>query len=499
MKKKKLLIIGLLLQLCFFAYPQFPNKPNLYYVTVDPETGCDIIVWLPSITPPDFDDYHIGQVTVANPLEPPVLTQVGIVDSSVTQFTNCNTNSRNEPVGYSVWAFRNVGTGYPSGFDAPDSTIFLTADYDTCTASIALNWSGYNTWGDSITAYNIYRRTGPLNYVLINQVPGSENSYVISNVASSQTYEIFVEAQHADGIRQSASNRVDIPTATTQPPVTMIADFATLGAGNTIDLSFILIGSTGPARYVLSRSDFLNGTFSPITSFNTGDTQIQFTDETSFTSGVYFYRLEGFNNCDQPYAFSNIASNIVIEGSLAGNTVTLSWNAYETWLGGVDQYRIIRTSGRVNPVIDTFGVRQNTNYEEDLSAQVFYPDPVSSLVCYQIEATELTNAYGTKGKSLSNRICFSINPDIRMPNAFIPNDNDPANQLFEPVFSFQPEHYEMIIYNRLGTKIWEGSSPWDGKVNGKFVPEGVYIYNIRVFNYSNEYTTLDGKVTVVYR
>jgi hypothetical protein len=499
MKEKKLLILGFLLQWCFFAYPQFPNKPNLYYVTVDPETGCDIIVWLPSPTPPDFDDYYIGQVTVANPLEPPVLVQVGIVDSSLTQFTNCNTNSNHEPVGYSVWAFRNVGTGYPSGFDAPDSTIFLTADYDSCAATIALNWSGYNTWGDSITAYNIYRRTGPLNYVLIDQVPGSVNSYTINNVASSQTYEIFVEAQHPDGIRKSASNRVDIQTNTTVPPVTMIADYATLGVGNTIDLSFILIGSTGPARYILSRSNVLNGTFSPIADFIASDTLIQFTDETSFTSGVFFYRLEGFTNCDQPSAFSNSACNIVLDGSMSGTSLSLSWNEYETWLGGVDQYWIIRTGGRVNPVIDTFGIGLNTSYQEDLSAQVFYPDPVSSLVCYQIEARELINSYGTQGKSLSNRICFSINPDIRMPNAFIPNDSDPANQLFEPVFSFEPEHYEMIIYNRLGTKVWEGSNPWDGKVNGKFVPVGVYIYNIRVFNYSNEYTTLDGKVTVVYR
>jgi hypothetical protein len=503
MKKKQLLIIGFLVQWCFFVYPQFPNKPNLNYVTVDPETGCDIISWSPSLTPPFLDEYVIGYVTRPNPLEPPVLEIAGTVDTlSPTQFIYCNTTSNTGSVGYSVWARRkNVLTGgyWSSGFDAPDSTIFLTAQYDSCATTISLDWTGYNTWHDSIATYNIYRRTGPLTYVLIGQVPGSENSYIISNTASDQTYEIFVEAQHVDGIRKSASNRVDIQTTSTMPPVTMIADYATLGAGNTIELSFILIGSTGTALYVLSRSNTLNGTYIPIATFNTSDTQIHFTDETSFTSGVYYYRLEGLNYCDQPYAFSNTASNIVLDGSLAGTNVTLSWNEYQTWLGGVDQYRIIRTSGRVNPVIDTIGVRLNTNYTEDLSAQVNYPDPVSSLVCYQIEARELPNAYGTQGRSLSNRICFSIEPDIRMPNAFIPNDSDPANQLFEPVFSFLPEHYEMTIYNRLGTKIWEGSTPWDGKVSGKFVPEGVYVYYIRVFNYSSDYTTLEGKVTVVYR
>jgi gliding motility-associated-like protein len=107
--------------------------------------------------------------------------------------------------------------------------------------------------------------------------------------------------------------------------------------------------------------------------------------------------------------------------------------------------------------------------------------------------------YGTQGKSFSNRLCFSIHPDIRIPNAFIPNDADQTNQVFEPVFSFLPEHYEMTIYNRLGNKIWEGSSPWDGRVNGKFVPEGVYLYYIRIYNYSTDFIELNGKVTVLYR
>ena len=86
-----------------------------------------------------------------------------------------------------------------------------------------------------------------------------------------------------------------------------------------------------------------------------------------------------------------------------------------------------------------------------------------------------------------------------MPNAFIPNDAEPMNQVFEPVFSFMPEHYEMIIYNRLGTKIWEGSQAWNGRVNGKYVPEGVYLYYLRVFNYSTDIVELNGKVTVIYR
>jgi gliding motility-associated-like protein len=140
-----------------------------------------------------------------------------------------------------------------------------------------------------------------------------------------------------------------------------------------------------------------------------------------------------------------------------------------------------------------------TSFTEDIQALGDYQDPLSSLICYQVEATETPNMYNIQGRSLSNRICFSITPDIRMPNAFIPNDSDPLNQRFEPVFSFVPERYEITVYNRLGSKIWQGTEPWDGTVNGKFVPEGVYVYHLRVYNYSTEITEMDGQVTVVYR
>jgi hypothetical protein len=86
-----------------------------------------------------------------------------------------------------------------------------------------------------------------------------------------------------------------------------------------------------------------------------------------------------------------------------------------------------------------------------------------------------------------------------MPDAFIPNDGEPVNRVFEPVFSFTPEHYEMYIYNRLGTKLWEGTGPWDGVVAGKPVPEGVYLYLLRIYNYSSEVKEINGKVVVVYR
>jgi hypothetical protein len=497
MRTLRFLFLECLLSISFSAYSQTPNQPDLYFVTVDPESGCDVINWMAPVTPPDFDEYRIGMVDLPNVNEPPVLTLVGIADKTETQYINCNTSSSSESVGYSVWAFNN---GTPSGFDTPDSTILLTADFDSCGATMVLTWGDYNTWRGSITGYNIYRRTGPMAYDLIAQVSETTHTYLLSGIASDQQYQIFVEAVHVDGIRRSTSNMIDINTGTILPTGIVVANYATLGPDNTIDLAFTVVGAPiGESQYSLVRSGNQNGPFTQIATFSTTDSDIRYNDNVSFTAGVNYYRMEGINQCIQSPSLSNMANNIILSGSLTGNAVSLSWNEYLYWLGGVDQYRIIRSNGRNNPLMDTISVNRNTTYTEDLSRLINYPDPVSSLICYQIEATEITNIYGMTGKSMSNRICFSVNPDIRMPNAIIPNDADQTNQQFEPVFSFQPEHYEMIIYNRLGTKIWEGSSPWDGRVNGQFVPEGVYVYYLRVYNYSSDYISLNGKVTVVYR
>jgi hypothetical protein len=498
MKLIRYLLILFLLQLYSYTNAQTPNKPTLYLVTVDPESGCDIITWLPSVTPPSLDIYIIGLATRPNPLEPVVLAKVGTVDSTTTQYMNCGTNSFREPVGYSVFAQK--GSGISSGFDTPDSTVFLVADFDSCAGTITLSWNDYNTWRGSTSEFNIYRRIAPNVYNLVAQVSGTTLTYVLNNVSGNQTYELFVEAVNNDGIRKSRSNRADVFTQMSQQPNIANADYATISPGNSIDLSFTLIGPPVVAQYNIARSNNPAGPFTQIASFNTSNNYITYTDNVPFTSGLYYYRLEGINNCGQAYSVSNMANNIILNGTLAGNNISVSWNDYEDWLGDVERYRIIRTNGRNNPVVDTIDLGPTTTYFIDnISSLANYANPISSLVCYQVDATENMNIYGIQGKSLSNRLCFSLNPDIRMPNAFIPNDPDATNQVFEPVFSFLPEHYDMTIYNRLGGKIWEGSEPWDGRVNGSFVPEGVYLYYMRVYNYSTDYTELSGSVTVVYR
>jgi hypothetical protein len=340
---------------------------------------------------------------------------------------------------------------------------------------------------------------GPGVYELLSTAPEGTNTLTLTDIQPHQSYDLFVEAVHVDG-RKSTSNRIEVNTDITDIPGFINADFATLGAGNHIELSFTVDGASGQAHYNLLRSSSFDGPFAVIDTFTTADTKISYTDnDFPFTSSVQFYRLEVINNCGISALQSNRANNIIMNGSMADLNASLEWNEYRDWTGDVEQYRIIRTFGRENPIVDTLYGGISTYFNDDISHLVDYENPSEAFVCYSVMATENTNPYGIQGKSESNRLCFSVPTNVRIPNAFIPNDTEIANQVFEPVFSFLPEHYEMIIYNRTGLKIWEGRQAWDGRANGEYVPEGVYVYYIRVFGYSSEITEFNGKVTVIYR
>ena len=69
-----------------------------------------------------------------------------------------------------------------------------------------------------------------------------------------------------------------------------------------------------------------------------------------------------------------------------------------------------------------------------------------------------------------------------IPNAFTP-DGDPFNPTFRPLFpvGFDPYNYNMLIYNRWGELVFETDQDnvgWDGKYQGEYVQEGLYIWKL---------------------
>jgi hypothetical protein len=479
---------------------QQPDKPHLVMVTVDPETGNDIIYWEPSPTA-GVDYYLIEMAVRPNPLEPYALIMVGTADATATSFENPNTTSDEESVGYTVLAVDEpvAGSLLFSLYDEPDSTIFVRAVFDSCQATLSLSWCDYNNWRGEIGQYTVYQRLGNGLYLALAVLPEGTNQYILNNVEENITYSLFIEAAHTDNIRRSTSNRVDLFTGMSLVPDAIYADYATLGENNGIDLSFTIDPNSELQTYKLLRSTTPDGSFDTIATLHTADKSVSYHDEISFTSGHYYYQLVAFNNCGMPAVASNLASNVLLGGNYSNLLINLNWNDYIDWSGGVDHYQVTRETGIQGLLADSFSVGTDTYFIDDFSNRIHYSDPQSTRVCYRITAFESPGVLASQNISRSNRICFSIEPDVRMPNAFIPNSMDGVNNTFRPIFSFTPERYEMTIFNRSGLKIWEGSGPWDGCVNGKQVTEGVYLYHLVIYNFSGIERKFTGEVAVIYQ
>ena len=84
----------------------------------------------------------------------------------------------------------------------------------------------------------------------------------------------------------------------------------------------------------------------------------------------------------------------------------------------------------------------------------------------------------------SNVVCNQACPSLLLPNVFTPN-GDGKNDVFTPLACPRfVERIELVVYNRWGAKLYEGSGPllsWDGRSSdGTELPTGLYYYQVRV-------------------
>jgi gliding motility-associated-like protein len=95
---------------------------------------------------------------------------------------------------------------------------------------------------------------------------------------------------------------------------------------------------------------------------------------------------------------------------------------------------------------------------------------------YYVKITDICKTY-TDSFNLKVEDCDC---KIAVPNVFTPN-SDGINDNFSAIVNCELDNYHLWIFNRWGDLIFETYDQhkvWDGKYNGKPVPDGVYFYRI---------------------
>lgn len=119
-------------------------------------------------------------------------------------------------------------------------------------------------------------------------------------------------------------------------------------------------------------------------------------------------------------------------------------------------------------------------------------------------------AYQIKLIAHADSVCFDealativVQDDFRfyLPNAFTPN-NDGINDYFFPVFSTEPEQFELIIFDRWGNAVFrtsDSSKPWTGDVaaGDYFAQDNIYNWLLKIRGTEIETLTYNGMVSLV--
>lgn len=106
------------------------------------------------------------------------------------------------------------------------------------------------------------------------------------------------------------------------------------------------------------------------------------------------------------------------------------------------------------------------------------------------------------GCSSTETVTIHKDCTIDIPNAFTPN-GDGSNDYFFPrqLLSRNVQRFTMQIYNRWGQLLFErhnvNGRGWDGKLNGREQPEGVYIYTLDIVFTNGKAENYKGNIALI--
>ncbi len=464
-----------------------PESPVFNYVTINEITGRTEMTWS-AIPEPDLAGFAVyyyrngeGYIidTVFNP--------------SATSFSFLNPYSNDRIESYVIAAFDNSRNISPLSNNL--STIYTDPEIDTCNNRINIRWNKYLSTPVKVTGYDVLVSVNGGTYYLAGHVSDDVSTFTLENITNGVRYCFIVRAILENGMA-SGSNKPCVDVKTQNIPAWINADFATVTEADEIALSFSIDPYSETDLYSLERRSGNSGSFQQITVIRSDEKTLLYTDKTADPDIVNFYRISAINSCNILAVSSNIASNIVLNALNTGSDIILEWNQYHDWLGSVSGYRLFTDTGNgfretalLGPADTTFSLS---------IAEIMY-GLTEGKVCFYVTASESGNPYGKNGESSSNQVCVEIDEVITVPDIFSP-DGDLLNDLFRPVITFTPAEYTFVISNRQGKTLFESKDfmeSWDGTDNGNPVPQGVYLWFIRLKTPEGKSISRTGTVTII--
>lgn len=480
-----------------------PGQPTLQSDTLDnriPDAGpIDVVTvideatvridWSPSPSP-EVNGYIVSRQNALG------TTILDTVYSGFT-FTDVDATPADQSETYFVVALDPCGN--VSLVPDPHQTILLElGGVDSCSQQITLNWSPYVNWPNGVDRYEILVSETPADqnrpgtYELAAAVDDAQPSYTFDDAVDGKNFFFKIKAVEAVTGEESFSNEIVVQVGAVQAIQDLVLG-GTQVDPDQIMVSWIMQPLVPTMSAVLSRSeDGIN--FSPLADVDL--TQQQYLDITTLgNQQPVSYRLEAVDLCGNE-VISNTISTIFISGQPIGSDNEITWTAYFNERGRLLSYNLYRAdSGGASSLLSSFSPTTLS-----FTDPVDLTDPTQTNRCYSIVANTQAVLSGEvfPTVSISNTTCVEQSAQLFVPNAFVP---DGVNRIFKPVLQFGgSQEYLMTIYDRYGGLVFESrelNTGWDGKKNGRPLPQGMYVYLIRMKQGSGQEIEKKGTVMLL--
>lgn len=458
---------------------RIPEAGKMRYVSV---RGDDVEIGWEMSPSPEVFAYIVYKNTPSG---------TSIVDTVFTGITYVDTtaNASETPETYYVVAIDRCGNN--SLIPAPQTTMLLAAEGSSaCERTANLSWNAYKNWSNPVEKYEILVSENGATPRLVGEAAGNATSFTFQNANAGINYCFTVRAVES-GTGNTANSSEVCLTLDVVPGVTeLVLANATITLNNDINLIWLwnndaainkveILRTSGTANF---SSIFSNAPQLPLERSNS------FLDENVNPSiQSITYQVKTTDACNVSVQ-SNPVSTIFLEVQSRGNTGEnlIRWTMYKNNFATDIVYELYRQTTNGTPVLVTTTNSGSTEFSDIIDPN----NPDDANACYFVIAK--TNLNLSDGSTLpvesrSNVACATQETKIYIPNAFAPNG---VNREFKPILPFgQPENYELVIFDRWGSKVFETQnldSGWDGTIIGKQAPQGIYVYQIRM--------TVGGKV-----
>ncbi len=389
--------------------------------------------------------------------------------------------------------------GNSSLFGDPHNTIFLQSEFNTCQQTITLRWNIYKNWQNPIETQEVWLSRNGDPPQMVGTVDGNQDNFVFQNANDGENYCFYINAIEQNTGNFAASNVVCLSPDFVQPMRNIRIKNVSVTADDDIEITWVWdanaelneagLFSNFEGNDVIETTPL---TISPLFFENTFLFENAEPDkkEWNFSIGTIDQCGTTFNSLNAAPVF------LTVNPATQGQINDLIWTAPELPFSEIIEYQIFKSAGNQTIFLNTVDAGTLT-YSDALSAD----DLNVEKVCYYILArTIFTYPDGTKAEvfSRSNTACATQDVQIFLPNAFAPRGR---NQIFKPVFSFgQTKSYEFKIFNRWGGLIFQTNDPetgWNGKQDGKDVPQAVYTYALKIIQPSGEIIQKSGWVMLL--